>query len=245
MARSSAGDDTSARLGDVHPLLLAALPGLADAVVPPAALSRDRSRLDPDEVIASQRWRLLLASARTMAADGYAATTIEKVTNEAGVSKKTFYKCFASKEDAFLACYDAIEPALGFVVDAARGHDTLEATVRAMVSTYLATLAAAPALTRLFLIEALTASPKIRARRSVTIDRLADAVGDLVDGPRSRGWGVAPMGRPQLIGLLGGVNELCVELLSRDEPASLPSLEEVITEFVLRVLGTSLVSPTS
>jgi AcrR family transcriptional regulator len=237
MVPSSSADDVAASLEQVHPLLLVALPGLVDAVAPPAVLSHDRARLDPDEVLASQRWRLLLATAQTMAAEGYAAATIERITTEAGVSKKTFYKFFASKEEAFLACYDAIEPALEFVVESAQGPDTATGMVEAVVSNYLAMLAAAPALTRLFLFEALTATPTIRARRSATIAQLADAVGELIEEQRPEAPGAPVLDRAQLVALLGGVNELCVEHLVTNEPDTLPTLTPTIVQFVLRVLG--------
>jgi AcrR family transcriptional regulator len=218
-------------------LLLDALPGLADAVRPPGELPRDRSAVDPDVVLASQRWRLLHAAARTMAEHGYAATTIERITAAAGVSKKTFYVHFASKEAAFLACYDALGPVLELVVDSARGRPTLADTVEAMVTTYLGTLAAAPALTRLFLFEALTATPSIRARRAATLEQLADSVRDLLDDLRARGQDVPSPERPQLVAVLGGVNELCVLHLGRHDAESLPELAGPIEAFVRRVLG--------
>jgi len=220
-----------------HPLLLAALPGIAEAVAPPTELSHDRTSLDPDTVLASQRWRLLLAAARTMAEQGYATTTIARITSVAGVSKKTFYAHFGSKEAAFLACYDAVGPALAAVIESARGLQTVRRTVEAVVSAYLGVLASAPALTRLFLFEALTATPAIRQRRAATVTWLADAVGELLDELGAGGESLPELDRAQIVALLGGVNELCVVHLADQEPASLPGLGQSVTAFVLRFLS--------
>lgn len=206
-------------------------------VTPPTVLSHDRGRHEPEDVLSSQRWRLLLATARTIATQGYAAATIEQITRAAGVSKKTFYVFFETKEAAFLACYDALEPALELVLDAARGQSDTVTTTATMVRTYLGTLAAAPALTRLFLFEALAASPTIRDRRTDTLGRFADGVAELLDDLRVRGEPLPHLGRSQLVALLGGVNELCVDHLRHHQPDTLVELAEPIEHFVLRVLG--------
>jgi AcrR family transcriptional regulator len=220
-----------------HPLLVDAVPGLSAALAPPPVLPRDRTLVDAEQVSASQRWRLLTATARTIAADGYGPTTIERITSEAGVSKKTFYKFFVSKEAAFLACYEAVDPALAHVVDAARPEPSLAATVRSMVDAYLAMLTAAPAITRLFLFEALTATPAIRLARADTIARFATEVGSLIDEARERDPSVPVLDAAQVTAMLGGVNELCVDHITRHGIDGLASRAGDICGFVLRVLA--------
>lgn len=233
MTTSSAPDGRA----EVHPLLIDAVPGLGEASAPPVVLSHDRAQLDPELVSASQRWRLLIATAQAMAEVGYAATTIERITADAGVSKKTFYKFFSSKEAAFLACYEAIEPALRHIVGGADPGSDLEAIVASLVSAYLAVLAAAPALTQVFLIEALASSERIRGERAEVIARLCQAIEGVLRDAHERDPSVSTLSGPLVLAMVGGINELCVDHLVREDASSLPDLQPDICRFVLRLLG--------
>src|SRR4051812_24329832 len=106
------------------------------------SLPRGPHRLARDEVVASQRGRMLDAIAETVALRGYGATTVADVVERAGVSRKTFYEHFRDKEECFLVAYDT-------------GVEVLMATMRAgePIRAYLETLAAEPAFARTFLIE--------------------------------------------------------------------------------------------
>jgi AcrR family transcriptional regulator len=64
--------------------------------------------MSPDQVALHQRARLQGAMVAAVAADGYAGTTIKELVSLAGVSRSTFYKHFADKEQCFLATYDTI-----------------------------------------------------------------------------------------------------------------------------------------
>lgn len=64
-----------------------------------------RHTLDPDEVAARQRERLLRAMGRCVSDQGYAETTIADVVRYARTSRSVFYKHFADKEQCFLETY--------------------------------------------------------------------------------------------------------------------------------------------
>src|SRR6185312_6723758 len=82
------------------------------------ALPRGPHGLTRDEVVASQRGRMIDAMAQTVAAKGYTATTVADVVAHAGVSRKTFYEHFADREECFLAAYDAaVDVLLGAVAE--------------------------------------------------------------------------------------------------------------------------------
>ena len=72
------------------------------ASAPIRPLPRRPRGLTRDEVLASQRGRMIAAMAETVAAKGYAATTVADVVARAGVSRKTFYEHFADREECFL-----------------------------------------------------------------------------------------------------------------------------------------------
>jgi AcrR family transcriptional regulator len=62
----------------------------------------------PELVAMHQRGRLMGAMVEAVSRHGYAGTTLRELVALAGVSKTTFYEHFASKEDCFLATYDAV-----------------------------------------------------------------------------------------------------------------------------------------
>ena len=64
-------------------------------------------KLPREEVVRSQRGRLLRAIAEAMAERGYAETTVADVLRRARVSRDTFYQQFSSKQDCFIAAYEA------------------------------------------------------------------------------------------------------------------------------------------
>ena len=102
-------------MGDVKPL---------GAEAQMRRLPRGPHQLAREEVLASQRARMLEAMAHAVADKGYAATTVADVVGGAGVSRKTFYEHFQDKEDCFLEAFDAGVQVLVHTVERA----TLEAT---------------------------------------------------------------------------------------------------------------------
>src|ERR687888_438164 len=78
----------------------------------PPALPRGPHRLSRDQVAASQRIRLMAATAEAVAEHGYADATIAEISRRAGVSPKTFYDHFTDKLDCFLAGYDTLTQVL-------------------------------------------------------------------------------------------------------------------------------------
>jgi AcrR family transcriptional regulator len=74
---------------------------------PRVQLPRGKHRLTREQVTMSQRLRMLDALANATAEKGYARTTVADVLARSGVSRATFYEHFRSKEEAFLAAYEA------------------------------------------------------------------------------------------------------------------------------------------
>ena len=59
----------------------------------------------PLETANPYRSRLIEGMAHSVAAKGYADTTVADIVREAGVSKRSFYECFASKNECLIALY--------------------------------------------------------------------------------------------------------------------------------------------
>src|SRR4051812_29126312 len=70
-------------------------------------LPSGRHSLSREQVLASQRGRMLEAMASATAEKGYVHTTVGDVVKRAGVSRETFYEQFSGKEDCFIAAFDA------------------------------------------------------------------------------------------------------------------------------------------
>jgi AcrR family transcriptional regulator len=86
---------------------------------PPPTIPPGRSKLSKVEVARNQRERILYATAEVAAAKGYGASTIADITAGAGVDRRTFYKHFRDKQQAFLAIHEfAIHQVMTLVASA-------------------------------------------------------------------------------------------------------------------------------
>jgi AcrR family transcriptional regulator len=210
---------------------------LADEVFAP--LPRGPHGLAREEVLASQRGRMLSAIAEAVAEKGYAAATVADVVGRAGVSRKTFYEHFTDKEQCFLAAWDA---GVEILIDALT-RATLETEgrwqdrVRAGVHAYLETLAAVPAFARTFLIEVLAAGPQALERRATVHARFADLLRTLHEGQREVAPELPALPDEVFVATVGAVHELVVERVRQGRIAELLELEPVITYLQLAFLS--------
>jgi AcrR family transcriptional regulator len=121
--------------------------------------------LSREQILESQRERLLAAVAHEVSARGYRATTITAVVKFASVSTRDFYELFDGKEDCFLAAFDAILDHLETLVSAAVAEESeWPAQVIAALRAALDFFAANPDLARLCLLESVSATPMIAIR---------------------------------------------------------------------------------
>jgi AcrR family transcriptional regulator len=103
-----------------------------------APLPRGRSGLPAQASAFLQRARMLDATVRTVAADGYAGATVSAIQARAGVSRRTFYDAFPNKEAAVIAALDlAARYALPQILGATAAQRGWAAGVDAGLSTYL------------------------------------------------------------------------------------------------------------
>ncbi len=186
-------------------------------------LPRGPHRLAREEVLASQRGRMLDAMAEAVARRGYAATTVADVIAGARVSRKTFYEHFADKEACLLAAYDAGVEVLLSTLRTAEGSDAVRARVRA----YLETLAAEPAFARTFLIEIAAAGPTALERRDRVHDAFAEAAADLAPGAS----------RALRLAAVGAADTLVTRWVREGRTHRLAELEDDVVRINLALLG--------
>jgi AcrR family transcriptional regulator len=207
---------------------------------PTDRLPSGRHRLTPEMVANSQRGRLLYAMVEVVADKGYAATTVADVVEHAGVSRRTFYEQYPSKEVCFLAAYDTgIEVLLGRLRDAqaALGDIDWRARVRSDLETHLDLLAAQPSFARALHLEILGAGPAALERRAQIFGIFAERSRGAYDMAR-----IEDPSRPELPAetfsfQIGGLDELVRECLRTRGAAALPEVADAAVESTIALLG--------
>jgi AcrR family transcriptional regulator len=139
----------------------------------------DRTERPGDAPPPPQRERILDAAERLAAECGIAASSIEAIVKEAGVSSVTFYEFFEGKEECFVAAVDrAVDAATDELAQAATGDpaaggfswsEQIATGLRALTKL----IAARPERARLCLVEAQTGGPELSRRFEAVLDRLA------------------------------------------------------------------------
>lgn len=170
-----------------------------------------------------QRERLLEAMVNVAADLGYQRTSVEKLLDHAGVSRRTFYDLFADREDCFLAAYDeVVAHVLSLVVDGHREGSSPGDRVRNALEAFLQFCADEPRAARLCIVEVLAAGPKARDRRAATMERLAG----LIEEPLRELHGDRRIGSLAARAFIGGVHELIYVPVDRGEVSELPGLAD-------------------
>ena len=202
----------------------------------PERLPRHPHRLSREDVARSQRGRILRAVAESMAEKGYAATSVADVIARAGVSRSTFYELYDGKESAFLDAYSGIELVHRHLLECFRAGETPTEMVRSAVRDHLASLAAEPAFTWMFFVEAVAAGPRILSRRREATEGFLDVLTAMVELARDRDPSVPGPDRALLLAFVGAVRELIASHLLTESARTLPELEDAVVAVADRLL---------
>jgi AcrR family transcriptional regulator len=196
----------------------------------PQPLPSGRRGLDPEQVAASQRGRLIDAMVVLSSDVGYEQITIADLTTQARTAKRTFYAHFAAREDCFLAAYDRVDAA---AFDALlRGASTADAPfprIRAALEALLTYLADHPKEARLWVLDSRGVGPRASAQRVQTTVRLADLylalhaeIAPTLDPP-------VPMSRIRALAVAGALELPIAAMLQSEGPAVLPELTDELS----------------
>lgn len=126
-----------------------------------------------------QRERILDAVERLVAERGFAATSIEAIVKQAGVSSVTFYEFFEGKEECFVAAFERAvveaseELARVAVGDPAAGGLSWSEQLATGLRALTGWIVARPERARLVLVEAQNGGPELSRRFEATLDRVA------------------------------------------------------------------------
>jgi AcrR family transcriptional regulator len=203
------------------------------AATPPIGLHRlppGRHGLPRELVARNQRDRLAAGAIAAVSENGYRETTIAQIATAAGVSRRTFYVYFKTKQDCFLATFDQIAAHLReAAVEAAAAEDEWPAKVAARLGAALAVFAANPTLARFALVVPPRAGGPVTAHYGEALER---ALGELLGGMPSPP-AVQPPSQAVQQSLMGGVVALIVEKLEAGEGERLESLLPNLLELFL------------
>jgi AcrR family transcriptional regulator len=149
-----------------------------------------RHGLSREFVTRNQRERLIAGTIAAVAEHGYRETSVTQIAAAAGVSRRTFYGYFKTKEECFDVAYDLFErhllEALAASGDKARSWS---AKVRGRVTTLLDVLTANPDLVRFSLVAPPSAGGEAAERGRSFLKALVDQLTE--SHPDPRGDGVA------------------------------------------------------
>jgi AcrR family transcriptional regulator len=181
-------------------------------------------------VVHHQRGRILAAVVELVAERGYRGVSVAAIVKRAGTARLKFYELFGSKEDAFLAAYDAgLAEAAARVGEAlAEAGDSPPERIDAGIGALLAFLDERPDLARAAVLEAPSLGPAMGDRREATLA----AFTPLFAGARPGGKKAKlPDNLEETV--LDGLYWLLYDAILSGKPKRLAKLRPALVEFAL------------
>lgn len=188
----------------------------AEHQLPPGRHNFSRSYVEEN-----QRQRIVDAIIDVTSLVGYASMSIEDIIGTAGVSRRTFYDHFSSKEEAFLTAVDTVT---GQLLDQVRSAyeqaDGFPAALRDGLAAFLQFLADEPRYADLLIVEVLAAGPGPIARRNEVLNAFAELVRQGAEALPTRRHPPALAAET----VVGGINEVVFSRVLEGRTSELPSL---------------------
>lgn len=168
----------------------------------------------------TRRQAILEAMVRVVGREGYKPTSVADVIEEASVSRTTFYKHFADKQECFLAAYDMLtERILAEVTESCDASRPWLERVQTGLAALVEMFAREPALARTAIVEVSAAGAEARQRHWNAVGRFTKFLegGEELAGDREL---------PEKIGLMaaGAVTGLIFDELLTGGAERLPQM---------------------
>jgi AcrR family transcriptional regulator len=203
------------------------LPGSRPPRAPERAIKPGRHGLSAEEVAEIQRERILDAFVAVTAQEGYAALTISKVTDAAGVTKKAFYVYFADLEECFLAAYEhGTGKVMVLMTEAYDATPTWVEGIRAGLRVLLKVLAAERPFARTAIVEVYAAGPRLRAARNTFLQGFRAFFTD-------EKYGLPAAPKTVIDAIVGGIHDSLYLTIEEGRTEELPDLLPSLTYFAL------------
>jgi AcrR family transcriptional regulator/DNA-binding MarR family transcriptional regulator len=208
--------------------------------------SRDRKRQDGSpgsatsglgqvQVIAMQRSRLLTAAVGVVGEFGWEGASVSRITERAGVSRRTFYELFENRDECLVAVLESAVAKVSTEIAAASLADLpWRARVRGGLWAILCFFDREPALARVCVVESRRGGGLALAYRQRVIDDLVA----IVDEGRSETARASDVAALAAHGVVGGMSEVLYSRLLKDRSEPLRDLlGELMSMIVLPYLG--------
>lgn len=192
-----------------------------------ARVQPTRPEISREFIAGHKRRRIMDAIAELTAEKGYDATKIGDIVRSAGVARKTLYDNFEGKEEVFLATFDAAVEEVVRRIDGACAEveGGWDERLEAGLAAFLGYVAEQPALARMCMIEALSATPAANRRYEDAVKRFVgmtertvphdDRLAETIDET-----------------LVGGVAWIVYQKIRRNEAEQALDLLPELTEFM-------------
>jgi AcrR family transcriptional regulator len=194
-------------------------------------LPSGRSELAPEEILNSQRQRIVDATASIVAERGLAGLTIPAIARRANVSNQTFYAIYPSKQDAFLGTQKVGLHQAQRVYGQAHERESGDwpRAIAAGIGALLEYLASEPDHAKLSLVQMYAAGPEAIALRDASMRAFT---GYLRSGPEPAG---ALSREPSVIAeaIVGGIWQVLYDYIEQDCAAELPDAGPQLAYFAL------------
>jgi AcrR family transcriptional regulator len=209
-----------------------------------ARLPPGRHGLPREFVARNQRDRLAAGIIATVAEHGYHDATISQIAAAAGVSRRTFYTYFASKEECFNATYDMVVQELARLGrEAGEGSTSWPEKVRAKLGAILEAFAANTDLVRFLVIAPERAGEELAGNQREAMEFAAN---EILDGipPSAR-----KLSKATELAIGGGIASLIARQVEAGEGEGLPEflpqlLELALTPYIGREEAVRVARPT-
>jgi AcrR family transcriptional regulator len=172
----------------------------------------------------TQRDRILRGMTHVASEEGYAAATVAKVIEHAGVSRPTFYDYFHHREDCFLAALEEVHKQVLAEIEQAVMHVRPEHVVRATVAALVAFAESTPMLARMLMVQSLAGGPRALDARDRRLEQIASSIEVSLD--QLPAGTLAPDISARVI--VGAVERLLVARLKDASPLPSQLLEELL-----------------
>jgi len=186
-----------------------------------------RPEISREFIAVHKRRRIMDAIAELSADQGYDATKIGDIVRRAGVARKTLYDNFDGKEEVFLSAFDtAFDEATRRMEEAcAAAEGDWDEHLAAGLAAFLDYVAERPALARMCMVEALSATPAAKERYEEALAAFVELTGRIA--PRDDRL-------PETIDetVVGGVAWIVYQKIRRGEARRAKELLPELTEFV-------------
>jgi AcrR family transcriptional regulator len=184
-----------------------------------------------------QRDRVVAAARAVFAANGYASASIDEIVARARVSRTSFYRFFANKEECMLALFEEAMSDLAAAFARAAAAETPEERIRLGVEGIVAALGSDPETARVVLIEAVGATPEVERARSEARRHFAGLLA--AEMQRYDGWRDRPTSEVELtsLALIAGLAEAVADLVAGQRAGDWRDLVPPLTRFAIRALS--------